>query len=449
MNKRIQQYSNVLYTPVTHFLLALSGGILIGFDFLPRDIFGYLYLGVAAVLFIYAWQQNLYMFFSVLPYLIYMEIYIRAYDRFIPYLFMPYVYIFVFLLYIFRKGTQVRIHSRAFIFLIIFAFIEYFNGLRTEDVDYARGLITNTSALAIIVFWASTTVIQPLLINRLFYHIKIAGVLLTGIVLAAHLIGHIDYGLASNSESTNGLAPVQISGYLGLVSILFFLSIMDETERRDIILNIIFFTLVTTIMVLSFSRGGLYFLVGVMALYFILNYRKVSNYLILIVLIPIGYLIYNYVTETTGGAIVERYQQEGASGRDILVEAAWHLFQDDPLAGVGTGNFRHEIIKRGLYAEESGAHNEFMRAAAEHGLLGIIFYWGFFIVLFYEVLKRKKPQRDYGIYFFVLFCLIIVHNGLKISIQPIILMLVVGTPTLFTIKLRKHVPVAKNSALSA
>jgi O-antigen ligase len=83
------------------------------------------------------------------------------------------------------------------------------------------------------------------------------------------------------------------------------------------------------------------------------------------------------------------------------------------LAGVGTGNFGKEIRERDLFSVESGAHNEFVRAAAEHGIMGILFYWGFYIIIAIEILSRKKEQRDMSIYLLVLYCLIIYTTVLK------------------------------------
>ena len=71
-------------------------------------------------------------------------------------------------------------------------------------------------------------------------------------------------------------------------------------------------------------------------------------------------------------------------------------------------------------------HNEYVRAAAEHGIIGILLYWGFFIALLITILKRPKPAKDYGVYFFVLFFLITIHNGLKISIQPFLIILAIA-----------------------
>jgi O-antigen ligase len=136
--------------------------------------------------------------------------------------------------------------------------------------------------------------------------------------------------------------------------------------------------------------------------------------------------------------IIERYEQEGTSNRDLLIIAGYILFLQEPLLGVGTGNYNTEIVKRNLFPVESGPHNEFVRAAAEHGILGVIFYWGFFLVLYITILRRRQPQKQFAVYFYALFCLISIHNGLKIGIQPLLMMIAVGTPTLF-FKQQQHV----------
>jgi O-antigen ligase len=191
-------------------------------------------------------------------------------------------------------------------------------------------------------------------------------------------------------------------------------------------------------MILSFSRGGVYFLGVIMMLYFLFNGRKAKSLLMLLMLIPVALFIYFYVTETTHGLIEQRYSQQGSSGRDLLIEAGWQLFSRSPVTGVGTGNFNSEIYQSKLYFGESGAHNEFIRVAAEHGTLGILTYWGFFIFLFFEIWTRGKIQREYGIYFLAFFCMIIVHNALKISLQPLLLLLAVATPTVKWVKRKNN-----------
>ncbi|MEP7319840.1 MAG: O-antigen ligase family protein, partial [Panacibacter sp.] len=262
---------------------------------------------------------------------------------------------------------------------------------------------------------------------------------LCGVVLARYLMGGVVFSTHSGSEGTNGLAPVQISGYLGFSCTVFFFSIMSEMERKKILINLFLFSLTAVIMLLSFSRGGVYFIAAMMILYFFFNRTVIKSYFLFLLVVPFGLLIYYSASETTNGLIEQRYEQEGSSGRDMLVEAGWSLFISQPLAGIGTGNFNAEIKAQNLYGQESGAHNEFIRVAAEDGILGIITYWMFFIALFVDILGRSKIQREYGIYFLVFFCLVIIHNGLKISLQPFLLTLAVATPTMVAVKKKKHV----------
>jgi O-antigen ligase len=365
-----------------------------------------------------------------LPYAAYIEVFVRGFAKWFPYLAMQYLYIACFSILFFTAPRLKKPHSNAWFFLVLFTFLEIVNNVYPDKPTIGRQILTQSFALLIPVIWASYYVLKPVMINRLLNHIKIASVFLAGIVFSAHLTGKINYGMYSNSDASNGLAPVQLSGYLGLGCILFFLSIMNPQEIRNRIMNLGVLAVVATVMVLTFSRGGLYFLGAIVCLFFYYNRDKLANYARFLMVIPIGLFIYSYVVTQTGGKILARYQEEGTSNRDVLVNIGFTIFSENLLIGVGTGNYNTTIVKEKLYPEESGAHNEYVRAAAEHGIIGIFFYWGFYIFLLLEILKRKKLQKQYAMYFFVLFCLIIVHNGLKISIQPILIMLVIATPTL-------------------
>jgi O-antigen ligase len=183
------------------------------------------------------------------------------------------------------------------------------------------------------------------------------------------------------------------------------------------------------VMILTFSRGGLYFIAVVAILYLLFNRQSLGNYFKYLMLVPVALIGYNFVVEETGGAILKRYDEKGSSNRDVLAVAGYKLFLENPVIGVGTSNFGYAIVEAKLFKSESTAHNEFIRALAEHGIFGFVTYWGFFIFMFLTVFTRKEPQRQFSIYFLVLFCLIVVHNGLKISIQPMLLVLAVANPS--------------------
>ncbi len=430
------KYSNSLIG----YLIAMAVGIFVGYRISPGFIaVPYILLSLACIFF--AFQNDAQKVLCLLPYLIYTEMFIRAYVVAVPYLFLQYLLVCLFTILFLRNSSKVKVHSRCFVLFLLFFIIEGINYTRSLIPDVARGLMVNTFMLGIMILWSSFNFLTPVIVNNILKHIKYASIYLCGIVLARYIIGGVSFSGVSGSEGTNGLAPVQISGYLGFSCSVLFFSIMNGMEKKNMVLNLILFSITTIIMLLSFSRGGLYFLAIMIVLYFFFNRKELKSYFLFILLIPFAILIYYYVSEATNGLLINRYEQQGSSGRDELVKAGWDIFLDEPLVGVGLGNFGKEIVERKLYALESGAHDEFIRVAAEDGLLGVITYWGFFIWLFYEIWARQKIQREYGIYFLIFFCLICVHNGLKISLQPLLLILAIATPSVITVKKKKHVSI--------
>ena len=408
-------------------MIAFGVGILIGFKTLPPNFVGFMYVFVLAVALIKCLQKDVVGFLTWFPYAMFTEIFVRKKVLWLPYLTLQYFIIGCFTILLLSGARGKRLHFNGMFLFLLFAALEIVNNVYPNRVIVSRAIITQSVAVLIPLIWASFTILSSEQVLKFLTHIKIAGIYLTGIVVVAHLTGGIDYGHQSSSDASNGLAPVQLSGYLGFVCVLFFFSVMNVEEAANQWINLGLLSLVTIVMALTFSRGGIYFLGGLVGAYFVYNRSKMGNYFKFLVLIPIAAIVYYSVVETTGGKIVERYELEGSSGRDKLVEIAFKIFSNNLILGVGTGNFNTEILKQNLYGVESGAHNEFARVAAEHGIIGMFLYWGFFLFLFLDILKRRQPQQQFAMYFLILFCLIVVHNGLKTSIQPMILMLAVGT----------------------
>jgi O-antigen ligase len=428
------------------YAIALTIGILVGLRTSPGFI-GVLYVLLAIVCIYFTFRNNVTTVLILLPYLIYTEMFMRKYVLSVPYLFLQYLFVALFGIMILKKGGKIKLHSRTFVFLIFCILIELVNSIKSSDPDIARALLINELSLVVVVMWSCSHIINPVLANKILNHIKYAGVYLCGIVIARYLKGDVYFTGSSASEGTNGLAPVQISAYMGFVCTLFFFSLMNRQESKNLFINIFFLAVSAVIMLLSFSRGGLYFLGIMMLLYFLFNSGRAKSYFLILLLIPVGIIVYDYVNTKTYGLIDRRYEKEGTSGRDILIKAGWELFKSQPLSGIGTGNFNYTVKDLDLYQAESGAHNEFIRILAEEGILGIVAYLLFYILLFYEILKRDKIRREYALYFLLFFCLINVHNGLKISLQPIILMLAVATPSIKRFQKTKNVSPGKNLAI--
>jgi hypothetical protein len=409
-----------------NYLIALAVGMAVGFRIIPSVAAGVFYLLGIAYCYLLAMQGKEDKFFTILPYLIYTEIFVRGFARWAPYLSMQYLYVGGFLLLLLNRKQERQQHSKAFVALFLFVVLEFLNGMFPNEPKLFRSTVIQSISLFMAVFYASNTILSPARINKIMYHVSLGSIYLAGIVFVAHLQGGIDYGGMSSSDASNGMAPVQLSAYLGTGAILFFFKIMNPSEKSGQILNVVALMFVAIIMVLTFSRGGLYFLGASIAIYFYYNRAQIGNYFKFIVLIPIIMFMYSIVVKETGGKIVERYEQKGASSREDLVAAGFKLFSIYPIVGVGTSNYNKAIVKEKFFWVESGAHNEFVRAAAEHGIFGILTHWTFFIVLLFEIFKRPQPQRQFALILFLLFFLITIHNGLKISLQPLIILLAVG-----------------------
>lgn len=424
------------------YLIAAVVGFLIGLRLIGSAV-GIVYVGAAAVCFYYAFKNDYFRLFAILPYVVFTEIFVRSASNgvtYLPYNFLEYFLIALFMLMLLSKGGELKLHSRCALPIFLYAIVELLDTIRASDLIYAKSMATNSLVLTAIALWASANPLSPKITAHLIKHLVLASVYLCGNIMVAHFTHDITYMLVSSSEATNRMAPVQVSAYLGAGSIILFLYVMQERSKQHFILHLFVLTVMITLMVLSFSRGGLYFLASIIALYSLLNWKQIGRFAIMLLFIPIAYIIYYFVIDTTGGLIERRYTDKGNSGRTELMEAGMTIFVQEPLAGVGTGNYGKEIVKRDLYFVESGAHNEFVRAAAEHGILGIIFYWGFMAVISFEILSRKKAQRDFGLYLFLLFNLTIVHNGLKTGVQFYILAIILATPTVISVKRKKNVP---------
>ena len=219
--------------------LAFGIGLVVGFIITQGAILGPIFLCVAAVCLYHAFQNNITKVMGLLPYLVYAEIFIRSRVHYLPYLFVQDFLIVLFIILLTRGGTKISLHSRAFIFMVLFTIIESVDTFRSTNAIYSRGLVTNTLVIGVVSVWASTYYLVPAQVNKFLDSVKMASIFLCGIVLAKHFTGGISYGLTSSSEALNGLAPVQISGYLGFSAFVFFLAVMSDAERDQMLINII------------------------------------------------------------------------------------------------------------------------------------------------------------------------------------------------------------------
>jgi putative inorganic carbon (HCO3(-)) transporter len=173
---------------------------------------------------------------------------------------------------------------------------------------------------------------------------------------------------------------------------------------------------VSMAVIFTYSRGGFLAVVAMFAVIFFVNPPRL-HHIILLVVLAIGLsqvLPASYVSRVISlGEIFNQGEVEGIQledrslrGRTSEVLAAWYMFLDHPVAGVGLGNYNHHYQD---YSEEIGldsrrtarsAHSLYLEIAAEKGIIGMVLF-GVIVATMYSSLRkasqyfRKAELHDY------------------------------------------------------
>ena len=149
------------------------------------------------------------------------------------------------------------------------------------------------------------------------------------------------------------------------------------------------------------SRGGLLGLAVVILLMF-LHKPMIKKYLFLIL---IGVFLVGKVSDK----VIERYQTIKTYQEEVTYQtraAAWrvgtHMFRDNPLTGVGAGEFTYSVpeyaFKHGLdrVTYELNAHSMFVQIAAETGIFGLLLFLMVILATLRTVWELRKMSTRSG-----------------------------------------------------
>lgn len=234
-------------------------------------------------------------------------------------------------------------------------------------------------------------------------------------------------GTDSNSATSGGFGPNQVSTILGLGMFVAFVRLLFFSKTYLLLGFNAFFLLVLSYRgLITFSRGGVYtgiamIVVLLLATYPLMSLKgkfKVNVVAILLVVSGIG--VFGYSISQTGGLILNRYKGEDAlgrekvskfSGREVLVETELTMFFDNPITGIGVG--KNKEYRKELTGINLATHNEITRMLAEHGLLGIVNLLILLITPFVFYLDNR--QHIFLLSFFVFWFLTINHAAMRIA----------------------------------
>lgn len=294
--------------------------------------------------------------------------------------FGKYAVSFVFLLRFFRQGPRNAPWAPVLYFVLLLpaialtlmeAFSE--NGIEDTRKLLSFNLSGPLSLLACSLFFSRVHLtdlrMQRLMVWLLFPVVATAAAILFGL----SALEHVGFGGGSNFLASGGFGPNQISGTLGLGVVYAMLLALEPRLRMD--LRLIFLGLALWFAghaALSFSRTGIYVAAGgLLAALPFLSIRRILSPVALIILglaLAGGFFTWNLLMRFTEGKIGERLANTGLTHRDTIAKQDLELWASHPVFGAGVG--MSSIAHAEGAAGRIGAHTEYTRLVAEHGLLG-------------------------------------------------------------------------------
>ncbi len=208
--------------------------------------------------------------------------------------------------------------------------------------------------------------------------------------------GGIPFGPYVNRNHFAGLMELLIP--LALVPL-----VLGKVRRERLAVVALFAVMPVAALFLSASRGGIvsFSVQFAFLVYLLLRRRGLGKHLLAGSAVLLAALM--IVTWLGVGRILQRFSslhtQEVTAGKRATMRAgAWHIFLDHPLVGTGLGTFRiayppYETLYDAKVVDH--AHNDYLEALAETGVLGGLCCAWFLGVLFLKSLSQIR-RRDFS-----------------------------------------------------
>lgn len=246
----------------------------------------------------------------------------------------------------------------------------------------------------------------------------------------------IQFTTESNSQTSGGFGPNQVSTVIGLGLFVIGLSyVIGISVTGYPLLDILVLFMLTFRGFLTFSRGGLLAAAAAVFVAFIVSLsvthtqsNVMKKMFLISVLSIISFIAWFYVNQTTRGLLETRYigsqienpyeEEDLTSGRLDILKTEVELFFRFPVLGAGVG-MGEEYRK--LEADlDASSHTEFTRLIAEHGLYGFVAL----IILFFSPLvhffKIEGVSKIFCVAFVVLSFLTMFHAAMRIALPGFI-----------------------------
>ncbi|MFO7891949.1 MAG: O-antigen ligase family protein [bacterium] len=247
-----------------------------------------------------------------------------------------------------------------------------------------------------------------------------------------------------SSRLTSTAGNPNVLALFGSIALIFSLYLLSIAKNRFV--KLVLFTLQLIIIigiVLTESRKGFIALpLSIMIYFFVSNYKKIiesrhraktfmrvgSYFLILIIVIFTGFQFIKNTEYYGRFESMTRYLDiAGESGgikaldlsvyqRQQFIRYGFQMWKDNPIIGVGLGNFRSNIGKYWSLSPRSYAHNNYIQLLSTTGFLGFLAYYSIYLFLFIKLFYiqnkfqlREKDSIVINIFLTLMFILVIIE----------------------------------------
>ena len=327
------------------------------------------------------------------------EVLWRMTDAYLPWEIGKYAVaaIFISAMLRFRRTTPPLLPILYFALLLPSVFLTFQNSSLTQARSLLSSNLSGPFCLMVAGCFFSQLSLTRKDLLRMF--LLLIGPVIGVATLAAAGISSLDnivFTNESNFDASGGFGPNQVSSILGAGALAAFLVLLD----RDTHLNVKFLVLAIMLFLsvqaaLTFSRGGLYNLVGAIALasiFLLKDSRTRIQFVLAVVLIcSLSYfVILPRLDSFTNSAFSARFEDFEATGREEIVQMDLEIWLDHPILGVGPGMAKDIRAELG---REASAHTEFSRLLSEHGLFGLAALFCFLLAAALNVLKARTTRE--------------------------------------------------------
>ena len=244
--------------------------------------------------------------------------------------------------------------------------------------------LVNTPARAKKLVWAALISVWLASLNSIYNHFTYDAY--------SQMMGRISGGAYGPNEFAIGILP-----FIGLS---FYAVFSEKKILLKILLSIISLTL-TIALILTLSRGGLAGFVG-MSLFSV--FRAKRKFLAVIFIVILGIALVNFLPQDFYERIEktrleDTYDEAIGSTvrRYYLAKAAWEMYLDYPVFGMGLGNYYYNC--RLYYPLVGGrAHNMYLEIMAEMGTVGLLLFMSVILSAFKSINRVIKSDTELSHY---------------------------------------------------